>query len=86
MTATFDHVGLKCAAAVFEDEIKFMNAALAPLGIKEHFRMLPLVAALGNNAKKPDFWIAAIGPDRQPLEGPITRIHLAFKATSKLSW
>jgi hypothetical protein len=86
MTATFDHVCLKCPAAVFEDELKFLNAALAPLGIKEQFRVHPLVAGLGNDAKKPDFWIGAIdGPDRQPIEGPVTRIHVAFKATSECS-
>lgn len=76
---TFDHVGISCPASLFEDEIKFYKSALGPLGIREHFRMMPLVSALGNGAVKPDFWVSAV-KDGGPIEGPVTHVHIGFLA------
>ncbi|KAK8007601.1 hypothetical protein PG989_001591 [Apiospora arundinis] len=81
-TVTFDHVGLVCSSDVFEDEIKFLTASLAPLGIKEHFRIAPLVAALGNNPQKPDFWVSAVVKGKE-IKETTTPIHLGFRASNQ---
>lgn len=81
-SVTFDHVGIVCSSEVFEDEIKFLNASLAPLGIKEHYRVAPLVSAMGSNAQKPDLWVSAIrkGTD---IKQAATPIHIGFRATGR---
>lgn len=79
-TVTFDHVGLVCPSEVFEDEIKFLTASLAPLGIKEQFRVAPLVAGLGNNPQKPDFWVSAVVKG-QEIKEAVSPIHVGFRAS-----
>ncbi|KAK7960929.1 hypothetical protein PG988_012143 [Apiospora saccharicola] len=81
-SVTFDHVGIVCSSEVFEDEIKFLNASLAPLGIKEHFRIAPLVSALGNSPQKPDFWVSAIRKGTE-IKETVTPIHIGFRAAGK---
>ncbi|KAK7918225.1 hypothetical protein PG985_010099 [Apiospora marii] len=81
-SVTFDHVGIVCSSEVFEDEIKFLNASLAPLGIKEHFRIAPLVSGMGNSPQKPDFWISAIQKGAE-IKQAATPIHIGFRATGR---
>ncbi|KAK8076495.1 hypothetical protein PG994_003767 [Apiospora phragmitis] len=79
---TFDHVGIFCSSEVFEDEIKFLHASLAPLGIKEHFRVAPLVSALGKSPQKPEFWVSAAvkGTEIKETTNPM---HIGFRATGR---
>ncbi|KAK8092043.1 glyoxalase family protein [Apiospora hydei] len=79
---TFDHVGIVCSSEVFEDEIKFLNACLAPLGIKEHFRIAPLVSAMGSNPQKPDFWVSAVVKGAE-IKQTTTPIHIGFRADDR---
>ena len=74
-----DHLGLLCPADAVDDEVKFYNAALAPLGIKEQFRIMPLVVAMGETPQNTPFWVSGL-QDREPIKGSVTAIHFAFKA------
>lgn len=77
---TFDHVAVRVPADALEAELRFLNAALAPLGIAEQFRASPLVAALGRSPQKPDFWVSALDAARAEVSGPVTQAHVAFAA------
>lgn len=77
-----DHVGLFCAADQVDEEVKFLNAALGPLGVKEQFRIMPQVVALGTSPQNAYFWMS--GMDKTgPIKGPVTHTHIAFKAKGK---
>lgn len=80
--STFDHVAITCVASVFDAEIKFLNTALAPIGIKEQLRPMPLLSGLGHDGQRPTFFISGMAKG-QPNEEPVTRSHIAFSAPSR---
>ena len=79
----FDHLGLLCPASSVDDEVAFLNAALGPLGIKEQFRIMPLVVAMGDSPQNAFLWVSGLR-NREEIKDPVTPIHVAFKAKGSL--
>jgi hypothetical protein len=74
-----DHVALPVPHHLLEEEIKFLNAALAPLGIKEHYRPVPEVVGFGPHPHKLFLWVSGIN-DGEPITKDGNSVHLALTA------
>ncbi|RMZ85342.1 hypothetical protein DV737_g868, partial [Chaetothyriales sp. CBS 132003] len=76
--AGIDHLSIAVPEAKLEEEVKFLEAALAPLCVKELFRPVPLVAGLGDSMQNMFLWVSALDSERQPIadgdstSGPLT--------------
>ena len=82
---SIDHILLGCPASLLTAEVAFLNAALAPLGIKERFRVVPEVVAFGNEDDKRFFWVSGLDRNQQPIkDDKASGIHLAFRAKGEL--
>ena len=76
-----DHTSLPVPHSVLEDEVKFLNAALEPLGIKELSRVHPAVVGMGTDMTNNFLWVTGINNKGERLEdGWGNAIHLALKA------
>ena len=74
-----DHVALFSPADLVDEEVRFLDAALGPLGIKEQFRIMPLVVAMGDSPQNTFLWVSGLKGQEQ-VKGSVTPIHYAFKA------
>ena len=81
-----DHIGLFCPADLVDEEAKFLSAALGPLGIKEQFRIMPEVVALGDTPQNAFLWISGLRKDVGRVKDPVTPTHLALKAKGRIEW
>jgi hypothetical protein len=85
MATPIDHISLSVPYPRLESYITFLNAALAPFGIKELFRIVPEVIAFGADPNVPWLWVAAM-EDREKIteeewvSGKGRRVHLALRA------
>lgn len=76
-----DHILLNCPASLLAAEISFLTAALAPLGIKEQFRVGSEVVAFGDEHRPRSFWVSGLDRNQQPINSDKQLgIHIAFKA------
>ena len=74
-----DHLGVFCPPEMVDEEVNFLTAALGPLGIKEQFRIMPQVVAMGDKPQNAFLWVSGLHSSG-PLKSPVTPMHLAFKA------
>ncbi len=76
-----DHTSLPVPHSVLEDEVRFLNAALGPLGIKELSRVHPAVVGMGTDVMNSFLWVTGINNKGERLkDGSGNAIHLALKA------
>ena len=66
MPLTIDHTAIVVPAAKLDDVVKFLLAALEPLGLKEMMRPIPNSVGLGDQT--PFFWVTGIEGDAKTLE------------------
>jgi hypothetical protein len=78
MPLTIDHTAIVVPAAKLDDVIKFLLAALKPLGLKEMMRPIPTSVGLGDQT--PFFWVTGIEGDAKTLELVMQNEHTAFSA------
>ena len=79
--AGIDHIGITVPHAKLEEEVKFFEKALSPLGVKELWRPIPEVVGMGDSMQNPFLWVSGVERGTQnPIttEGPAW--HVAFKA------
>lgn len=81
MPLTLDHTAIVVPASKLDDVVKFLLAALAPLGLKEMMRPIPNSVGLGDQS--PFFWVTGVEGDAATLETVMQREHTAFSAASK---
>ena len=62
MPLTIDHTAIVVPAAKLDDVVKFLLAALEPLGLKEMMRPIPNSVGLGDQT--PFFWVTGIEGDK----------------------
>lgn len=82
MPLTIDHAAIIVPASKLDDFVKFLLAALGPLGLKEMMRPVPNSVGLGDQT--PFFWVTGVEGDAKTLETVVLREHFAFTAASKL--
>ena len=78
MPLTLDHTALVVPASKLDDFVKFVLAALEPLGLKEMMRPVPNSVGLGDQT--PFFWVTGIEGDARTLEAFVQNEHTAFSA------
>lgn len=79
-----DHIALVSTTDLIQQEAKFLDAALKPLGISEQFRITPTIIALGT--KEHSFlWLSNYTPQREEIKDAagVVGIHVGFKAKSE---
>ena len=78
---SLDHIILPCPSSLLDAELAFLNAALAPLGIQERFRVVPQVVAFGTSEDPRFFWVSGLDRDQEEIEdrGGLG-VHIAFRA------
>lgn len=81
MPLTIDHTAIVVPAAKLDDVVKFLLAALEPLGLKEMMRPIPNSVGLGDQT--PFFWVTGIEGDAKTLETVVQREHTAFSASGE---
>jgi hypothetical protein len=89
MATPIDHISLSVPHPRLESYITFLNAALAPFGIKELFRIVPEVIAFGADPNVPWLWVASVEnrehiTEEEWTSGKGRRVHLALRAKGKL--
>lgn len=79
-----DHLGIFAPTSLIEQEVKFFDAAMKPLGMGEQFRVMPTVIAMGTK-EKAWLWISNYNPMREEIKDTegLQCIHLAFEAKSE---
>lgn len=78
--AGIDHVSLPCPENLVEKELEFLSGALAPLGVKELFRIRPQIVGFGDSMRNPFLWVFALDRNQSPIKGDVTSVHMAFRA------
>ena len=79
------HVFLPCPTSLIEVEASFLDAALAPLGISQSFRVGSDLIAFGNDSDERFLWISALNRSEQPVDKhQIVGVHIALKVKGKL--
>jgi hypothetical protein len=78
MPLTIDHTAIVVPAAKLDNVIKFLLAALEPLGLREMMRPIPTSVGLGDQT--PFFWVTGIEGDAKTLELVMQNEHTAFSA------
>jgi hypothetical protein len=81
MPLSIDHTTLVVPISKLDDLVKFLLAALEPLGLREWMRPLPNSVGLGD--KTPFFWVSGVSGDEQTLQAVMQNEHFAFSAASK---
>jgi hypothetical protein len=81
MPLSIDHTTLVVPISKLDDLVKFLLAALEPLGLREWMRPLPNSVGLGD--KTPFFWVTGVSGDEQTLQAVMQNEHFAFSAASK---
>jgi hypothetical protein len=81
MPLTIDHTAIVVPASKLDDFVKFLLAALEPVGIKEMMRPVPNSVGLGDQT--PFFWVSGLEGDPETLEAVVRSEHTAFSASSK---
>lgn len=81
MPLTIDHTAIVVPASKLDDVVKFLLAALEPLGLKEMMRPIPNSVGLGDQT--PFFWVTGIEGDAKILETVMQGEHTAFSASSE---
>ena len=81
MPLTIDHTSIVVPAAKLDDVVKFLLAALEPLGLKEMMRPIPNSVGLGDQT--PFFWVTGIEGDAKTLELVMKSEHTAFSANGR---
>jgi hypothetical protein len=81
MPLSIDHTTLVVPISKFDDLVKFLLAALEPLGLREWMRPVPTSVGLGD--KTPFFWVTGIEGDEETLRTVLQNAHFAFSAASK---
>ena len=81
MPLTIDHTAIVVPADKLDDVVKFLLAALGPLGLKEMMRPIPNSVGLGDQT--PFFWVTGIEGDSKTLQAVMQNEHTAFSAHGK---
>jgi hypothetical protein len=83
MPLKIDHTAIVVPADKLNDVVKFLLAALEPLGLKEMMRPIPNSVGLGDQT--PFFWVTGIEGDAKTLESVLQNEHTAFSANGTIS-
>jgi hypothetical protein len=81
MPLSIDHTTLVVPISRLDDVVKFLLAALEPLGLREWMRPIPTSVGLGD--KTPFFWVTGVEGDAETLRTVMRNEHFAFSAGSK---
>lgn len=81
MPLTIDHTSIVVPTSKLDDMVKFLLAALEPLGLREWMRPIPTSVGLGDQT--PFFWVTGIQGDEETLRAVMRNEHFAFTAASE---
>jgi hypothetical protein len=82
MPLSIDHTSIVVPVSKLDDMVKFLLAALKPLGLREWMRPTPTSVGLGD--KTPFFWVTGVEGDEETLRSVMRCEHFAFSAGSEL--
>lgn len=80
--ARLDHIGIIIPHDKFDEEVNFLLAALAPLGMKEQMRPIPGIIGIGDAPHNAFLWISGI-KDGKPVTTSGHGYHVAIGAAGK---
>ncbi len=79
-----DHIGITIPLTKLEEEVKFLETALAPSAVKELFRPAPEVLGMGDSMGNPFLWVSALEHDtHKPGTSQGLGWHVAFRANGE---